>query len=230
MKAGWIASSSSRHSQMDPRFENKKIGPNLKSNCAAANSFFDSWIAHSFLYVPQNHHTRTRGTSISGTTHCTDTVLLPPPPPHTHACTRSKDRHPYRRVSQQLPDCLSAHRFFKRLLARVFLVLKLPPVGHSHPLHGNRTTMYLLKAKKLHDKEVAVEYEAEKKERRAMRRQRRKERSKAREAAREGEWQDMDFNCRYMGSFEVRRSIVSSQHPPAPQPHPSPPPTSLSRS
>jgi len=63
--------------------------------------------------------------------------------------------------------------------------------------------MYLLKAKKLHDKEVAVEYEAEKKERRAQRRQRRKERSKAREAARDGEWQDMDFNCRYMGSFTV---------------------------
>ena len=64
--------------------------------------------------------------------------------------------------------------------------------------------MYLLKAKKLHDKEVMVEYEAEKKERRAQRRQRRKERTRAREAAKEGEWQDMDFNCRYMGSFQVR--------------------------
>ena len=90
MKAGWIASSSSRHSPWIrgstiiknwPKFKIEIVPRQIPSSIRG--------LPNRFLFVPQNHHTRTRGTSISGTTHCTDTVLHPPHT-HTRACTRSK--------------------------------------------------------------------------------------------------------------------------------------------
>ena len=64
--------------------------------------------------------------------------------------------------------------------------------------------MYLLKAKVAYDKEALVEYEACKKELRKQRKARRRARHAARAAANEGLWHDLDFNCKYMGTFRVR--------------------------